>query len=185
MRDGGLLTMLKAFLLIPFALVLMTVKERAPFKVEIKDTNYTPNQKLKLHLAGESIEKVFNSPEFRSSFLSTRFTSNKGMSNEDILETLLKAAERPGGVENGTMDLMVTMYSNRFSRVVGYTTFDSPFVFTNSKFHNDYNSCQIAGNLSHEWSHKMGFTHESAAESSSIPYALGELVFRLCEKSTN
>jgi len=40
----------------------------------------------------------------------------------------------------------------------------------------------VAGNLAHEWTHKIGFDHKSAAEHDSAPYAIGYIVDELAAK---
>ena len=52
----------------------------------------------------------------------------------------------------------------------------------NTKYFDRYTPYQVAGNLTHEWLHKMGFTHDSAATSTrpySVPYAVGYIVRQL------
>jgi hypothetical protein len=41
---------------------------------------------------------------------------------------------------------------------------------------------EVAGNLAHEWTHKLGFGHESAAEHDSVPYGIGYIVREMGEK---
>lgn len=152
------------------------------FTVRIKDTNYLPAQKVKLTQASVAIEKVFNSPEFKSKVVSRSFDSNKGLGSSEIFDRLYRGAELLGPAVDYEMDLIVTMYNRRFSKVVGYTTPNSSVVFTNRKFHDSFSHCQVAANLTHEWSHKMGFDHKSASESNSVPYALGDIILELCQK---
>lgn len=152
------------------------------YKTNITDTNYTPAQKDKLVKASEIIVKVYNSPEFKEAILNHEFEgkksfdSNNGMSNEQIYEAIMAAEEGLVKGKNYQMDLTLTMYLKRLSKVVGYTYPTSNIVFTNYKFHNTYTPSQVAANLAHEHCHKLGFNHKSTKSDKSVPYAIGNLV---------
>jgi hypothetical protein len=149
------------------------------FTVKIEDTNYTAAQKLILREAEIRIAQIFNSPEFEAEILSRKFTSTKLLPHQ-IYEKLFSGAEALIPAVNYQMDLKVTMYY-KYNRVVGYTTASSMVVHTNSKFHNNFSPCRVASNLTHEWSHKMGFDHSSASDAKSVPYSLNEIVEKLCK----
>lgn len=157
------------------------------FTVKIENTNYTADQKVKLKKAEELIAKVFNSDKFKNRVLKhihnkkIAFDSNNGLSNQQIHDKLFAGAESLIPAVNYQMDLKVSMYYKR-NIVIGYTTPSSMIVNTNSKFHNGFEPCEIASNLSHEWVHKMGFGHNSATSYNSVPYAIGYLVGELCKE---
>lgn len=160
------------------------------FTVVVKDTNYTSAQKEKLKKASELIARLMNSEEFKTRVLSftyqgkKQFVDNDGLSNEKIWEKVFRGAEALMPAENYQMDLVVEMYHS-YSSTIGYTTPDSLEIWTNSKYHNGYSPCDIAGNLFHEWTHKLGFDHAekySPSRDSSVPYGLGYLVEELCNK---
>lgn len=153
------------------------------FTVKIEDTNYTPAQKAKLARSITLLTKIFNSPEYKQAVLAHKpFGSNKGLSNLAIFEKLFQGAEALIPAVDYEMDLKVTMYYKKYSKVVGYTDASSMIVNTNSKFHNYYTPCEIASNLTHEWTHKMGFGHLSASDYNSVPYSHNEIVKSLCSK---
>lgn len=155
------------------------------FTVKITPTNYTQAQKDKLAKAEILLAKVMNSPEFKQAVLAhppfTHLVKNKaGMTNQQIWEDIFRGAEALLPAVNYQMDLTVTMYFKMFSRVVGWTTPNSMIVNTHSKYHNTFTPCQVAGNLFHEWLHKMGYDHKDENDLSSVPYALGSLMVKHC-----
>jgi hypothetical protein len=151
---------------------------RKVFTVKIVATNYNEDQKKKLAEAERIIAKVFNSEAYKSAVLSKKFTSTK-LSAAQVYEELFEGAEALVPAKNYQMDLTVTMYYKN-NKTVGYTYPSKMTVYTNSKFHDRYTACQIAGNLVHEWTHKMGFGHSSASDRSSVPYAHNKIVESLC-----
>ena len=158
------------------------------FTVKIEDTNYNAVQKANLKKAEEMLAKVMNSEEFKDRVINNvynkkppSYDSNNGLTNTQIYDKLFAGAESLLPAVNYQMDLKVTMYYKR-GAVIGFTTPNSMIVNTNSKFHNYFTACDIAGNLSHEWTHKMGFDHLSAKSYNSVPYSIGYLVEELCNK---
>jgi hypothetical protein len=151
------------------------------FTVKIEDTNYTPEQKQKLAAARELIARIFNSEDFKKALESRKYTSTT-LTGPEIYTKLFAGAEALQPAVNYQMDLKVTMYYKRFSKVVGYTYPDTLVVYTHSKYHNVYTACEVASNLTHEWSHKMGFDHSSAEDDNSVPYSLNTIIETLCPK---
>jgi hypothetical protein len=156
------------------------------FTVKIKATNYSVKQQAKLDKAMAAITKVANSPEWKNRVVNNTynkkavsFDSNNGLSNTQIFDKLFAGAEALIPAVNYQMDLTVTMYYKGNS-VVGFTTPSSMIVNTNSKFHDQFDACEIAGNLYHEWTHKMGFDHASAKSYNSVPYSLGYAMRDFC-----
>ena len=79
------------------------------------------------------------------------------------------------------MDLDLELYYSIRS-TVGYTYADGLRIWMNTKFFDSYSPAEVAGNVFHEWTHKLGFTHASnysLSRDSSVPYALGYLVEEL------
>lgn len=135
---------------------------------------------------------VLNSEEFSDRVMNERFTTTK-LSNTTIFDIIMLSNEQVSGVE-GTfgmdfsdedheIDLVLSMYSSRFSRVVGYTLPESLRIFINRKFFTYFKPWQAAGNFFHEHCHNLGFDHSSASDSESVPYKLGNVVAELGEKN--
>jgi hypothetical protein len=76
------------------------------------------------------------------------------------------------------MDLEVELYYAANS-VVGYTYGGSKRIWVNTKFFNSFKENSVAGNLFHEWLHKLGYTHSYASTPTrpySVPYAIGRIM---------
>lgn len=151
------------------------------FTVKIEALNYTQEQTAKLREAEVIIAKIFNSEAYKKAVLSNSFTNTKGLSNLQIYEKLYEGAEALQPAVNYQLDLKVEMYYSFWSKVIGYTYPETLVVYTHSKFYDYYTACQMASNLVHEWTHKMGFDHTSAGDSTSVPYAHNDIVESLCK----
>ncbi len=157
------------------------------FSVSLVMHNFDSVSKQKGLVSKEMIEAIFNSEEFRQKVLLFRydgveqFADNKGMSNQEIYDRLMTGAEVLNGVVDVQMDIDITLYrSSWFGRnTIGYTTADSPKIYSNTRFFYDFTPADIAGNWTHEWVHKMGFGHDrrsTAKRPYSVPYAIGYIV---------
>jgi hypothetical protein len=76
------------------------------------------------------------------------------------------------------MDLELELYYS-WTSTVGYTTPGEMKIYLNTKFYNPFTPSEVAGNVFHEWTHKLGFEHAttySAERDSTVPYAIGYLI---------
>lgn len=134
---------------------------------------------------------VLNSDEFFQRTMNATFTTTK-LSNQSIYNIIMNSNEGLDGsigsfgMDHGNddkeVDLVLSMYSARFSRVVGYTLPQSVRVYLNRKFFTWFKAWNVAGNLFHEHSHNLGFDHSSASDANSVPYLFGDIVAELGEK---
>jgi hypothetical protein len=154
------------------------------FKTNVTLMNLSAAQATKYNKAVAIVKKVVATEAFRTKVLNykyagkTQFADNKGRTNAQIYQTILDAAESLKPVKNNTMDLGVKMYYQN-SSVVGYTNGSISYINVNTKFFNTYAANQVAGNLTHEWLHKLGYTHDSASTAKrpySVPYAVGYIM---------
>jgi ssRNA-specific RNase YbeY (16S rRNA maturation enzyme) len=154
------------------------------FKTNVAMMNFTAAQKAKYNKAIEIVKKVVKTESFRKKVLNfiyagkKAFANNDGKSNSQIYQSVLDAAESLKPAKNNTMDLGVKMYYANNS-VVGYTNPSITYINVNTKFFNQYAANQVAGNLFHEWLHKIGYDHDSSSTSRrpySVPYAIGYIV---------
>lgn len=153
------------------------------FRVAIKDTNYLDYQKEKLADAIKHLEAIFNSKEYKVELLKRKLTSTEGRTNHEVYEHIMLGKEELSSEANNQLDLTVQMYYKKFTKVIGYTTPSSLIVYTNRKFHDNYDACDVASNLGHEWTHKMGYSHLSASDWTSVPYTHSTLIRILCPLS--
>lgn len=154
------------------------------FKTNVTYMNMTSAQKTKYNKAVSIVKKVIGTESFRKKVLNymyagrKQFANNNGKTNSQIYQSLLDAAEKLKPIKNNTMDLGVKMYYTNNS-VVGYTNPSITYINVNTKFFNTYAANQVAGNLFHEWLHKLGYGHDSSPTSKrpySVPYAIGYMV---------
>lgn len=164
--------------------------EATIFEVDATLTDFDANDEIKVRKAFEIIKKVVGSQEFKNRVLDftyngeKQFVDNDNLSNGQIYTKLLNGSEdlRPGN--DHTMDLDLELYYSSRS-TVGYTYADGLRIWMNTKFFDAYTPCEVAGNVFHEWTHKLGFTHASSysvRRDSSVPYALGYLMEELGKK---
>ncbi len=146
--------------------------------MEIRGFSTASQQKL--NLAFKALEFAVNSDEFRDrviNFKNTQgersFASNKGMTNEEIYEHFMEGREMLQPDTPGEMNFYLKQYNRWWSRVIGWTTSTTNVININWKFFKHYQPHEVAANLAHEWTHKMGFDHTSAKEHDSAPYAIG------------
>lgn len=143
----------------------------------------------KLEISFELLEKVVNSEDFKNrviNFKNTKgerkFASNLGLSNEQIYARFMEGRETLQPQTAGEMNFFLKLYHRPWSKVIGWTNGDINTIHINWRFFKNFNSWDVAGNLAHEWTHKLGFGHTSAKEHDSAPYAIGYIVRDLGEK---
>lgn len=147
-------------------------------------TAFTADQETKYNAAVAMVKKVVATEAFRTKVLNhtyngvKTFVDNRGRTNAQIYQTILDAAESLQPAKNNTMDVGVKLYYENNS-VVGYTNGSITYINVNTKFFNGYDVNEVAGNLFHEWLHKLGYGHDASATPSrpySVPYAIGYIV---------
>lgn len=160
------------------------------FKVNITYVNFTAAQKAKYEKAVEIVKKVVASEEFKSRVLShtyngeTTYVDNGSRSNSTIYQQLLAGNETLQPAQNNQMDVEVELYYAA-TTTVGYTYANSKRIWVNTKYFDVYTPASVAGNLYHEWVHKLGYTHAitySVSRDYSVPYAVGRMMSSLGRK---
>jgi hypothetical protein len=159
--------------------------------------NFTPVGLDLLEKSRSVLEKVVNSEEFKQRVIHftyqgvETFVQNNGNTNLQIYNQMMAGAEQTpvATPANNTMDLFVQLYtSSVFGRnVIGYTDPTVHTIFMNSYFFNSADPSGVAGNMMHEWMHKMGYDHDfhaTAQRPSSVPYAIGYIAEELAAKYT-
>ena len=143
----------------------------------------------KLEQALEIVEKVVNSEEFKNRVLNFEnrngeraFASNNKLTNEEIYSTFMDGRETLQQNTPGEMNYFLSLYHKRFSKVIGWTNPSINTINVNWKFFKNFKPSDVAGNLVHEWVHKIGFGHKSAAEHDSAPYAIGYIAREMGER---
>lgn len=161
----------------------------AELTVNLSIRDFSAEKEAKLQDAIERMLIVINSEDFKQKVLNHEyqgvktFVDNKGLSNEEVYQVLLDGAETLNGVVDHEMDLDLTLYYANNS-TVGYTYPNTNRVWTNDKFFTTNSLGKVAGNIVHEWTHKLGFEHDfnsTARRNYSVPYAVGNIIQELVD----
>lgn len=160
------------------------------FDANVGFTNFEVEDEEKVYKALEIIKKVIASPEFRNKVINftydgeKRFVDNNNLTNEEIYQKLLDGAEELRPEIDHMMNLNLELYYSS-SSTIGYTYPSVLHIWMNTKYFDVYSPSEVAGNIFHEWTHKLGFSHSSSysvKRKSSVPYALGYLIRDLGKK---
>lgn len=153
------------------------------------DKSFDLSQSQRVEYALELIVEIVQSEDFKKRVLShsyqgdKTYVNNLNLSNEEIYQKLLLAAEDLRQIEDNTMDMTATLYYSNNS-TVGYTYPNTMNIWLNTKFFNDYSIPELCNTLFHEWTHKLGFDHDSnvtTRRNYSVPYGIGEIVETLAK----
>lgn len=160
--------------------------------VPMQVRGFDGKSKDKLIEAFELLETVVNSAEFKERVINFKndqgnrsFASNKGLSNEEIFQVFMSGKELLQPETTGEMNFYLKLYYRPWSKVIGYTSGNTNLININWRFFKKFTPDQVASNLAHEWTHKIGFDHTSAAEHDSAPYAIGYIVGDIARKILN
>jgi hypothetical protein len=163
--------------------------EKLKLDVDVSFKYFNETDKQKVYGAVEILKAVMNSETFKQKVLAfhfkgeNRFHQNNGMTNQEIYNHLMEAREDLMPDTPGIMNFFLELYrsKNPWSSVKGYTKPDTMTIWLNTKFFRlrSWTAKDVAGNMAHEWVHKMGFGHDyydNADRAYSVPYAIGYLV---------
>ena len=176
-----------------------------PLRVSLdKLSGFSSTSNEKVAQAAQVMERVMNSEEFRQKVLAFQYngqaqfsnndlTRNDGtvesnLTNEQIYQAIMDGAEQLKGqtaVDDHVANLDLVLYTPPWYKkwsVVGYGNPGQPEIFMNSYYFNSFTLADIAGNMAHEWCHKIGFDHDfnrTSRRPYSVPYAIGDLVVKL------
>lgn len=152
--------------------------------------NFSPAEEAKLRAALKLLETTMNSPEFKARVLEFKylgkfqFAQNEGLTNAQVYDKLMAGAEQLSPSIDSEMDLSLELYTPPWwkrlrNNVVGYTNPGTAVIFMNRSFFSRFELWEIAANIAHEWTHKLGFDHDfnaTARRPYSVPYAVGSIV---------
>lgn len=153
--------------------------------------NFETHEQRKVITILKKIEVLLNTKEFKQKVLSHEyqgektFLENQNFTNEEIWEKFKEAREELNSRPDFTINLHLEMY-HQDNNVLGYTYPNVKKIYLNRKFYSKMSDAQIAGNLIHEWTHKLGFDHDfdpTPGRNSTVPYAIGFIVENLYQKN--
>lgn len=173
----------------PRECVLPEPAREAELTVNLSITDFNALKEDKLRDAVERMVIVINSEDFKQKVLNHEyqgvktFVDNNNLTNEEVYQTLLDGVETLNGVLDNEIDLDLTLYYANNS-TVGYTYPNTNRVWINDKFFTTNTPGKVAGNLVHEWTHKLGFGHDfnvTQRRNYSVPYAVGNIIQELVD----
>lgn len=98
------------------------------------------------------------------------------MTNEGVYAKIISGAETLSPSTDGEIDIEVEV-DHRYRRgVIGYTYPTLPTQYIYKSFLDSADVYDVAGNIAHEYIHKLGFGHEfkkTVDRENSVPYAVG------------
>ncbi len=154
--------------------------------VPMQVTGFDGDKGDKMYAAFKVLEEVVNSEEFKERVINFKnkkgeraFASNNKLSNEDIYAKFMEGRETLQQNTPNEMNFFLKLYNKPWSRVIGYTSGTTNLININWKFFKGNSVDNVAANLAHEWTHKIGFDHKSASEHDSAPYGIGYIVGEL------
>ncbi len=156
-------------------------------KVNLNQTSgFRTSELPKLVKALEHLELTVSSPEFADHIKNFRFNNIENfayteMSNVRVLNRVMTGAELLHPDEDREIDIWLKCFNPTLSQlhVVGFTYPNMDTQFINRSFFNRMSITEIAGNIFHEWAHKISFNHPfkyTEDRCYSVPYALGYFI---------
>lgn len=137
-------------------------------------SGFSPAQAEKHNEACRLTQEVINTVEFRMMVISRVYTSTN-KSGLEIYQHIMTGSEVLTPEIDNEIDVDVELYEKNNS-TVGYTYGNTIKTWLNNKFFKTFDHGGVAGNLVHEWLHKLGYDHSSANDLDSVPYAVGFIV---------
>lgn len=146
-------------------------------KVEIHAmVNATEEEKTMFKGAANALEEALKDPIFWNKVQAEYddFLYKEGLSFNEFKRKLLSGADKFNKLDDGDIDVHVTMYYSR-KRVVGFTYPSTWRSWANRNIYRNYDISDIAGNILHEYLHNLGYGHPRANRRSLV-YQMGYLV---------
>lgn len=147
-------------------------------RVVFNDTKgFKPKELEKLESARKLLEEVLSHEAYGPAVLNADFHGEtsawKNQTNREILNHIRSGKEVLLPVVDNEVDISVTIFNPNFRtrNVVGYTYRNVVMQWINRRMFSFYSVEKIAGNLMHEWLHKMGFDHDFRA-TARRPYSV-------------
>lgn len=170
------------------------------FKVNITTKEIIEIERAKIMAACAHFERAFNSEEFKQFILNFSYKNtyttgrlwNKKthteivnhfesteMTNEQVYRTLMNGAETLSPEIDHEADIYLEIDRRDKHGVIGYTYPRTKWQYMYNWFFKSVTIEEIAGNLLHEYCHKLGFDHayyNTPTRQYSVPYACGYFI---------
>jgi len=166
--------------------------------VTVETEGLNPEERGLIYAASNHAEKALNSDEFRVFCLNFKFSKKiknifgktrvkecsyfhmaETTTRSEVYRKIMAGAEKLDPVEDENAEIYLKVDRSTAYGVVGYTRASTKWQWIYSWVLKKYTIEQIAGNLIHEYCHKLGFPHEkkkTTYRKYSVPYAIGYFV---------
>jgi hypothetical protein len=162
-------------------------------------SGFSTSDKTKVETAVDLAEHVLGSEQFRQAVLDFTYQGQRqfvqnyisdadgtviedNLTNERIYEIIQAGEEHLTGiapeidhVANLDLNLYTAPWYNKWG-TVGYGNPGEPEIYMNWYYFNSYEYADVSDNVTHEWTHKLGFDHDynsTARRPYSVPYGIG------------
>ena len=159
------------------------IKAETKIKVE-SYSNFTVKDIERFNRIISNLETILNSQSFKDFILNHKVENNKtflendNKSNEQIYINLLEGKETLSPIKDFTWQLVLNKKYIIPNSTLAYTDRRFPVIHFNSRYIDRGNDASIAGTICHEYSHKLGYSHEGKDRkkwSYTVPYSVGRI----------
>lgn len=166
-------------------ILYMLINDDINIKLIFSLGKFTEYQKSVMREAVVRTKAALETPEFKLWIASFPFSPNwnRGNSNLKIYQNLIQGKEilSPYNVIDNEWDVFYSSYTSTYLQrnVLAYTSSDTKWIFFNLRnFSSNYETAvrTLAGNIAHEYMHKIGYSHSSNSTPErpfTVPYAIG------------
>jgi hypothetical protein len=162
----------------------LTDKENAYIECAAKRMEYVLNhEKFKEWCLNYSYDYVYSTGRlwWKKTFKEHRicFANNQGLTNYQVYNKIMSGAETLDPDLDEQADIYIKVDRSNKRGVIGYTYPNTKWQWIYHWVLDSWSINSIAGNLSHEWCHKIGFDHDfsnTPIRPFSVPYAVGSFV---------
>lgn len=162
------------------------------FRVKITTSNFNENQRRKILEAGKLVEECLNTRLFEGFVKGHKVNGQLGFhyttdSNDTVFNKLISGAETLDNEVDNEADIYVELSYKFTWSTIGYTYPTTKWQWIYNRYFKGASIPAIAGNLAHEWCHKMGYDHEykwTELREFSVPYSVGYFVEDYAKKAT-
>jgi hypothetical protein len=137
------------------------------------DQSCTDDERASIPKLEFTVESVMDSECFYDALTNRSMTQTNGLTREAVVKKL----------RNKALNLTLSYYYED-SSTVGYMDYRYPVIHANRKFYDKYSLCTKAGNIGHESSHFMDFTHDflkTPRRPYSVPYSVNYAFSKCCK----
>lgn len=113
------------------------------------------------------------------------FKKPNGLTDQEVYEKIMLGAEILDPTDDREADIYLKIDRRNKRGVIGYTYGNTKWQWIYNWYFKSYTIPEMAGNLAHEWCHKLGFGHDhrwNSTREHTVPYAVGYFVRDYKEK---